>query len=325
MRPTVSVVIPMRDEADNARETLCALATTLGERGWTFELIPVDDGSTDGTDRILSGIAAEDPAVRAVSYRVNRGRGYALRRGFAEARGDYVVSMDADLSYTPDHAVRMVELLQEEAEADIVLASPYMPGGRVEGVGFARLVLSRVGNLVLRAVLPRPVHTATGLVRAYRRDALAALDLESDGKEIHLEILSDAFALGLRVIEMPSTLRARQKGHSKFRPRATVTSHLLFSVLARPASLFGLFGAALLLAGLGVGIYLFCQYLTGDLHPERPLMTVMVLFLLGGIGALAFAVLASQLIELRRAVVRLQADVTRMRRSTAHRAADDGE
>jgi dolichol-phosphate mannosyltransferase len=319
MRIAVSVVIPMFDEADNAVDTLKAVGAALDAKSWTYEILPVNDGSTDSTADLLAGIAAADPRVRPVIYHVNRGRGYALRQGFAVARGDVIAALDADLSYSVDHLTRMVDLLFEDPEADIVLASPYMPGGRVEGVPLVRLAFSRLGNIVLRAALPRRIYTSTGVVRAYRREVLRSLDLESDGKEIHLEILSDAIALGYRIVEMPATLRARKKGHSKFRPRATVASHLLFSVLARPATLFGAFGLLLLLLGLIDGAYLFTMFLRGGLNPERPLMMVMVLLLLGGAGALAFTVVGSQLLELKRAVVRLQAEVVRLRDS-----ADDG-
>jgi dolichol-phosphate mannosyltransferase len=310
----VTVVIPMFDEAENARGTITAVGAALEAKGWSYEIVPVNDGSRDATADLLSELAAADPRVRPVIYQVNRGRGYALRRGFAAAEGDIVVALDADLSYSVDHATRMVEVLLEDPEADIVLASPYMPGGSVEGVPFVRLAFSRIGNIVLRAALPQRIYTSTGVVRAYRLDVLRSLDLESDGKEIHLEILSDAIAMGYRIVEMPATLRARKRGRSKFRPRATVASHLLFSVLARPAALFGAFGALLLGLGLIVGAYLFGVFLGHGLNPERPLMTVMMLLLLGGAGALAFAVVGSQLIELRRAVVRLQAEVLRLRR-----------
>ncbi|MDP2232269.1 MAG: glycosyltransferase [Actinomycetota bacterium] len=316
MAPQVSVVIPMFNEAENAADTLAAVRDALTSRGWSFEIVPVNDGSTDSTAEELERLAAADPHIHPVIYRVNRGRGYALRQGFAASRGEIVAALDADLSYTVDHLTRMVDLLHEDPEADIVIASPYMPGGSVEGVPFVRLAFSRVGNVVLRAALPKKIYTSTGVVRAYRGEALRSLDLESDGKEIHLEILSDALSLGYRVVEMPATLRARKKGRSKFRPRATVTSHLLFSVLARPAVLFGAFGLLLLLAGFVVGVYLLAVFLGGELNPERPLMTLMVLLLLGGTGALAFAVLASQLIELKRSVVRLQADVMRFGRSS---------
>jgi glycosyltransferase involved in cell wall biosynthesis len=317
MRPMVSVVIPMHNEAENVRTTLTAIAESLRARGWTYEIVPVNDGSTDSTAELLSAAAADDPRVRPVIYHVNRGRGYALRQGFAAARGDLVASLDADLSYSVDVLTSMLQALVEDPEADIVLGSQCMPGGRYENVPFVRLFYSRVGNIVLRASLPRRVYTSTSVARAYRRDVLRSLNLESDGKEIHLEILAAAMALGYRIVEIPVVLSARTKGHSKFKPRRTVQSHLLFSVLTRSATLFAWAGMALLLLGIVDGGYLLTVFFRGGLNPERPLMTAMLLLLLGGTAALAFAVLASQLIELKRAVVRLQAEVRGLDRSTA--------
>jgi dolichol-phosphate mannosyltransferase len=303
----------MHNEEENVAETLGAISEALEAAGWTFQLVPVNDGSTDGTGEVLIEIAKRDTRVTPVSYVHNRGRGYALRRGFEASRGALVASMDADLSYSPETLVSMVRALTDDPETAVVLASPYMPGGSVDGVPLVRLILSRAGNWVLRHSLPRPVHTSTGIVRAYRAEALRAIDPGSDGKEIHLEILSQAMSLGYRVVEIPAVLRSRKKGRSKFRPRATIASHLTFSVLAKPAVLFGMFGLALLFAGVGIGFYLFRLYLSHGLNPERPLMLVMALLLLGGAGALAFAVIASQLLELRRAMTRLQADMRRLK------------
>ncbi|MGB4592346.1 MAG: glycosyltransferase family 2 protein, partial [Coriobacteriia bacterium] len=99
MRPAVSVVVPMYNEAENASDTLAAIAAALEDQGLTFEILPVDDGSTDGTARELAAYAKREPRVRPIGYTTNRGRGYALRVGFDAARGDLVASMDADLSY----------------------------------------------------------------------------------------------------------------------------------------------------------------------------------------------------------------------------------
>lgn len=308
-RPDVSVVIPMYNEVENAVGTLSAVGAVLAEAGWSYELIPVDDGSTDRTGEVLADVTKSDPRVRPVVYRHNRGRGYALRKGFAVARGRYVVSLDADLSYTPDHAVRMVQTLIDDPEVDIVLASPYMSGGRVEGVPLIRLFFSKGGNWVLQRAMPQRIHTSTGIVRAYRAESLRSLSPQADGKEIHLEILSEAMALGMRVVEIPAVLRTRRAGSSKFRPRATVMSHLLFSLLARPAALFVGGGIALIVASGVVGAYLLTVYLGGGLNPERPLMTVMVLLLLGGAFALSFGVLSTQMLELRRAMIKLQSDM----------------
>ncbi|MDA3937158.1 MAG: glycosyltransferase [Actinomycetota bacterium] len=312
-RPDVSIVIPMYQEVENAAETLRAIGTALSAEGWSYELVPVNDGSTDGTEAELSRIAAQDPRVQSTGYIHNRGRGYALRRGFAHASGSFVAALDADLSYTPEHAVRMVRMLMDDPEIDIVLASPYMPGGRVEGVSFIRLLFSRGGNWVLRRALAQPVYTSTGVVRAYRRETLDQLDLSSDGKEIHLEILSQAMALGMRIVEMPATLTSRKKGKSKFRPRRTVASHLVFSMLERPAAIFG--AAGLVLFGLAaiLAIFLLTVYAAGDLNPERPLMTLMVLLFLGGTAGLSFALLGMQMIGMRRQMVRMQSELQQMR------------
>lgn len=313
MQPLVTVVVPMFNEEDNALTTLANVGQALKDAGWDYEIVPVNDGSLDSTAKILESAAAEDPHVRPVVYHTNRGRGYALRRGFDAARGTYVAALDADLSYTPDHAVRMVEMLRADPELDVVIASPYMPGGQVEGVPLERLLISRAGNAVLRRSLPRPVYTSTGVVRAYRREVLDSLGLTCDGKEIHLEILSNAMALGCNIEEMPATLRARKKGKSKFRPRKTMQSHLAFTLLERSASVFAGFGALLVLTSMAVGAYLLVEFLRGSLNPERPLMTVMVVLFLGGSIGLSFALLAMQHLETRRSLVRLQAEVASLR------------
>jgi hypothetical protein len=309
----VSVVIPMYNERENARDTLTAVADALRAAGFGYELVPVSDGSTDGTADELTAIAAEDPQIRPVAYETNRGRGYALRRGFEQASGDYVASLDADLSYTPDHVVRLVQTLRDDPEADIAVGSPYMPGGGVEGVSASRLAISKAGNVVLRYSLPEPIHTSTGILRAYRAPVLESLDLESEGKEIHLEILSKSMALGYRIVEVPSTLRSRKKGKSSFKLKSTASSHILFSVLQRPTAIFGVIGVLLVTAGIIIGGYLLGEYLTGSLNPERPLMTVMLLVFLVGVLLLGFAIVAQQLLEVQKDVIRLQGDVRRLR------------
>jgi uncharacterized integral membrane protein len=212
-------------------------------------------------------------------------------------------------------------MLLADPDLDLVLASPYMPGGSVEGVPLVRLAYSRLGNWVLRRALPRPVWTSTGIVRAYRVEALRQLALDSDGKEIHLEILSAAMALGMRLAEMPAVLRTRRKGSSKFRPKATVVSHLFFSVLSRPADLLSYVGLVLLVMAVAVGGYLFSVYLAGALNPERPLMTIMLLLFIGGAVLLSFSLLAAQIVELRRALIRLHAELRDMRGSDRSRDA----
>ncbi len=135
----------------------------------------------------------------------------ALRKGFKESRGEIIVSIDADLSYDPGYILDLVETLKKEPDLDFVLASPYMPGGGVQNVPFHRLWISKLGNKILRLAMPNRIYTSTGIFRAYRKKVLDSLELESDGKEIHLEILSKAIALGYSVKEKPAILRGERE------------------------------------------------------------------------------------------------------------------
>jgi len=180
-----------------------------------------------------------------------------------------------------------------------------MSGGTVKGVSPMRLVPSFFGNAILRYALGGKIHTSTCVVRAYRREVLDALDLESDGKEIHLEILSKALALGFRVEEIPATLTGRKKGRSKFRLKKTSLSHLLFTVVERPMMLFGAAGLLLILGGLVDGAYIIYKWHTGTLNPSRPLMTLLVILILAGLQVLAFGFLAVEIGMLRRMLTRI--------------------
>ena len=303
-RPYLSVIIPMFNEEANVRSTIDRVEATLTSLGKPFEILPVNDGSTDSTLKELDEIASKNPRVRVVSYWKNGGRGKALRYGFRAARGELIASIDADLSYEPEYILKMVQALKEDTEVDIVLASAYMPGGAALGVPRNRLLISKVGNRILRLSIAEDIHTVTCIVRCYRRAVIESLDLESDDKEIHLEILSKAIAMGFRIKEIPAVLRARKKGKSKFKFRSTAVTHLIFTAFERPVLLFGILGILLALIGLGIGIYILALYLNHTLSPGRPLLMFMAIFILGGMQILSFGFLASQINYLRNDVLR---------------------
>jgi glycosyltransferase involved in cell wall biosynthesis len=286
-----------------------ALTTRLTELGDSWEIILVNDGSIDETSAVASTIAAEDQRVQVESYSPNQGRGKALRTGFAVARGDIVATIDADLSYEPKYILRLVEALQRNPHVDIAIGSPYISGGGTENVPLLRLWVSRLGNLILSAAMPGKIHTITGIFRAYRRHVLESLDLESNGKEIHLEILSKSLALGHKVIEVPAVLRGRKKGRSKFRLRATTFTHLAFSFFERPMLLFGLIGMVLVTIGLGIGVFLVVLWKRGTLNPDRPLFTIVLLAVIGGIQLLSFGFIGTQLVALRKEVYKVQREM----------------
>ena len=304
----VSVVIPMYNEQDNVTETVSQVSEALKLIEGSWEILLVNDGSTDQTLQVAQDLAERHPWLRVVSYPINAGRGKALRAGFANAQGDIVVSIDADLSYEPKYILKLVRALKEDDQVDIAVGSPYMKGGGTENVARDRLLISRVANKLLSFALSgnTRVNTITGIFRAYRRPVLQCLELESDGKEIHLEILSKALAMGYQVREIPAILRSRRQGKAKFTFRAYLVSHVLFSFFERPILLFGV--AGLIMMGLGFlgGLYLITLWRFNALNPERPLMTLMLLLILTGTQLLSFGFLGTQLVALRKEVYKIQ-------------------
>ena len=309
----LSIIIPMFNEAENAEATLKRVEEAMVSFQGTYEIVAVNDGSTDNTLEELKRVSEGNREVKVVSYSRNIGRGMALRKGFKESTGEIVVSIDADLSYDPHYILDFVKDLQTEQDIDLVLASPYMPGGGVQNVPFLRLWISKLGNKILRLAMPNRIYTSTGIFRAYRRKVLDTLELESDGKEIHLEILSKALALGYRVKEMPTILTGRKKGKSKFKFRKTTLTHLVFSVFEKPMVMFGFIGLATLGIGLLIGIYIAYLRFSGELTAGRPLITLALLLILGGIQILSFGFIAIQIVSLRREILRIQKENLELR------------
>jgi glycosyltransferase involved in cell wall biosynthesis len=310
----LSIVIPMFNEVENVESTLKRVEAALASFEGTYEIVAVNDGSVDDTLEILRKLESQNEKIRVVSYSKNIGRGMALRRGFQTSKGEIVVSIDADLSYDPRYILDLYNALTTEEEIDLVLASPYMPGGGVQNVPAFRLWISKLGNKILQLAMPNRIYTSTGIFRGYRKRVLDTLELESDGKEIHLEVLSKAMALGYRVREIPVILRGREKGRSKFRFKRTAISHLVFSVFEKPMIVFGVLGLLTLGVGFLIGLYIAYLRFSGGLTPGRPLITFSILLILGGIQILSFGFIAIQIVSLRREILRVQKENLELRK-----------
>jgi dolichol-phosphate mannosyltransferase len=302
----ISVIVPMFNEEENAANTLDRLARALDSTPKRWEIIVVDDGSTDDTKKLVGEYRRLNRWVRLISYPANQGRGKALRTGFEHAIGEIVCTTDADLSYDEKHILQMVEVLDQNPDVDLVVGSPYALGGKTEGVPLSRLLPSKWGNKILGFAMKGGLSAVTGVLRAYRRECITSLELESDGKEIHLEILSKALAMGYKVREMPAILKTRTGGHSKFKFRATAASHLIFSFFEKPMILFGAVGLFMLMLGIMGGVYIIHLWLKGTLNPNRPLMTLMVLLVIAGIQVILFGFLGTQLVNLRKEIYKVQ-------------------
>ncbi len=288
----LSVVVPAFNESENVVPTVETIKEVLDKTDWAYEIIFVNDGSTDDTAAKISKLAEAEPIVRPAGYPVNAGRGKALRTGLQLARGEFVASIDADLSFHPSAILDLLKALEENPDADFAIASPYMKGGRTQDVPAMRLLISKLGNRFLRWLMPGGFRFFTGVFRCYRREMLDGLVLESDGKEIHLEILTKALALGHKGVEVPTVLRGRKHGRSKFRFRQTAISHIIYGLHEKPMMMFGLTGLAMLAVAVGLGIYLLVLSASGVPVADRPLLQFAVFLgliaaLMAGIGFIA--------------------------------------
>lgn len=211
----------------------------------TFEIIVVDDGSIDNMHELLIQAQKSRAWLTIVNHPTNLGRGAGIRSGFKIAKGKYFISLDADLSYDPEHIRKLLEPLENNT-ADITLASPYHTDGEVINVPKQRAVISKIGNKILSRGFNKKFSTVTCIVRGFKKEAIKKLELINNGKELHLEILQKANLLGLKIVEVPATLHWRdiKRGKAKnkkilpefslFKMRKTVLSHLIFNYITNP-------------------------------------------------------------------------------------------
>ncbi|HOI40365.1 MAG TPA: glycosyltransferase family 2 protein [Methanobacterium sp.] len=300
----VSLIIPMYNEEENVLITLEQVQKVLKNYD-SYQILAVDDGSSDHTLTLLEEFASENPELIVLKHPVNMGMGRALRTGFEKAEGDVIITLDADLSYEPRYIKELIKELYGN-HMDIVIGSQYMEGGETEDIPFIRLFVSKMANKIVGYALNKNISTVTGILRAYRKEVIDSIEIESNGTEINPEILSKAIAIGFKVKEIPVKLKGRKLGESKVQFKSTTISHLLFTFYERPMILFGLIGLILCLIGIIIAIYLFYEYLIGALDPTRPLMFVMVLLIISGIQILIFGFVATQISLLKREIYIIQ-------------------
>ena len=151
------------------------------------------------------------------------------------------------------------------------------------------------------------------MVRIYNSDCIKSLPLVSDDKEIHLEIISKAISLNYNISEIPADLiwpklkeQKLSKRKSSFKPKKYIISHLLFSFFERPIILFGLIGIGSFLSGIILGLYIVYLKYNSILNPNRPLMTLVILLVLGGIFMFSFGLIGMQITDLRKEIYRIQ-------------------
>jgi glycosyltransferase involved in cell wall biosynthesis len=260
----ISLVIPVFNEEITIKSTLIELENYMiaYEKSSDWEIITVNDGSTDSTLDILNTLRQSKNWLKVIDLGGNYGRGKALRAGIERASGNVIVSLDADLSYAPYHIQTLVDAMKKHS-AEIVVASAYAKGGTVKNVPLKRLYISKIGNKILSYMFGSGISVLTCMVRAYRKDFIDSLDLHSNDKEIHLEILHKAKIVGAKIIEVPADLcwrkekllksnSAQQKRRSTIKIGKTSSSHIFFALLSKPGFIFWIPGYILFALSLTI-------------------------------------------------------------------------
>jgi glycosyltransferase involved in cell wall biosynthesis len=296
----VSVVVPAHNEETTVGVFVERTAKAFAQIGRPWELVYVDDGSTDDTAAMVAAVAEVEPRVRLVRQRRNLGLTEALNRGFREARGDVIVFLPADLESDPQVDI---PLLLDKLDQGYDVVAGWRQGRR-DGKRFA----SRLANVVCRALFGLDVHDLNW-IKAFRREVTDALALRSSW---HRYILVMAQNEGFRIGEVKVPYQARQTGRSKFGfsrlPVSfidVVTLKFLLTFQRKPIIFFGAVGLTMIGAGAVLWAYLVWSYLST--HTQyRPLMLVAGIALLAGLLVILVGFLAELVVNVSERVERLE-------------------
>lgn len=257
MKVHLSIVIPCYNEKASISKTVGAIAAHMASRHARipWELILVNDGSTDGTGELLAQLERKNRFVRSCGFQKNRGRGAAIKEGLGKARGAWTLCLDADLSYDVNHISEILAAFDLTPTPDVVVVSAYMKGGVVEGVPLQRELLSRFANWLIAGSFPGRLRTVTCVVRGYRTRLVQTTPFFEEGKELHLEMLRNLALRGARILEIPGRL-VWKPGDKKTRRKNPLKifsagwQHLLYGLLMRPSRVFQVAAALLFLLGV---------------------------------------------------------------------------
>jgi len=292
MTPDLSIVIPIRNESPNIRPLYDEVMATLAASGRSFEVIAIDDGSTDDSFAQLAALQAADPRLRVIRFRRNFGQTAAFAAGFAHARGRLVVTSDGDLQNDPRDIESMVQLSDRD-DLDIVC------GWRKDrkDTFVTRRIPSMAANWIISKATGVALHDYGCSLKVFRAEVVKSLRLYG---EMHRFLPAIASEQGVRIAEVVVNHRARHAGTTKYGLSRTirvildlVTVKFLLSYSTRPLQIFGLLG--MVSGGLGALITAYLGWVRLVQHQpiaDRPLLLLGVLLAFTGVQFLTFGLLA---------------------------------
>jgi glycosyltransferase involved in cell wall biosynthesis len=291
MVPDLSIVIPVQNESPNIKPLYDELTQTMGQLGRSYEIVVVDDGSTDDTFAQLAALQARDPRLRVIRFRRNFGQTAAFAAGFAHARGRLVVTSDGDLQNDPSDIPKMVALIEQGN--DIVC------GWRKDrkDTFVNRRLPSMLANRLISWATGVDLHDYGCSLKVFRAEVVKPLRLYG---EMHRFLPAIASQNGVQIAEVVVNHRPRSAGTTKYGISRTIrvlldlaTVKFLLSYSTRPLQIFGLIG--LITGGLGALITGYLGYVRLFQHQsiaERPLLLFGVMLVFIGVQLLTFGLLA---------------------------------
>jgi len=291
MAPELSVVVPLRNESPNVGELYSQLTAALGRFGRAYEIICIDDGSTDDTFELLARIQAKDSRVRVIRFRRNFGQTAGFAAGFAHAHGRYIVTMDGDLQNDPADIPAMVEMAEAQ-NLDIVAGwrkdrkDPFL----------SRRLPSIIANSVISRTTGVKLHDYGCSLKVFRAEIVKPMKLYG---EMHRFLPAIASEFGVSIGEKVVNHRARVHGKSKYGISRTIrvildlmTVKFLSSYSTRPLQMFGGVGLTLGVLGLLACAWVSYQRFFGFQSANRPLFFAGIMLVLGGIQLVMTGLLA---------------------------------
>lgn len=295
MSPDLSVVIPIRNESPNIEPLCDELREVLGAYGRAYEVLIIDDGSTDDSFERLAAAQSRDPHLRIIRFRRNFGQTAAFAAGFAHARGQIVVTADGDLQNDPRDIPAMVRLIEEQGY-DVVC------GWRKDrkDTFVTRRIPSMVANRLISWATGVELHDYGCSLKVFRAEVVKAMRLYGD---MHRFLPAIASQIGVRIAELVVNHRARRAGTTKYGLSRTVkvvldlaTVKFLLDYSTRPLQIFGLLGLGAGGTGALIAGYLgYVRLVDHQSIADRPLLLLGVLLIFTGVQLLTFGLLAELL------------------------------
>jgi len=287
----LSIIVPIYNEAESLSHLLETIATSVQTSQMTYEIICVDDGSTDDSTQLLREQAQRRSDLRVVILRRNYGQTAAMAAGFNYARGRVLVTLDGDLQNDPADIPALVARLDEGYD----LVSGWRK--QRQDAALTRLLPSRIANWLIGRVTGVKLHDYGCSLKAYRAELVTDMKLYG---ELHRFLPALAFIEGARITEMPVRHHARRYGQSKYGLGRTfrvlmdlLTIFFMKKFLTRPMHVFGALGLISFALGTFLGLYLtFLKLGLGYSIGDRPLLILAVVLFLTGIQLFCFGLLA---------------------------------